>query len=70
MGEREAEQSWKETEGKREGKGRSENEDEREQEGNDERWRRGEGSARLAHHGLFLYSIDFSKSSWWESGSL
>lgn len=36
MGEREAEQSWKETEGKREGKGRSENEDESEQEGNDE----------------------------------
>lgn len=36
MGEREAEQSWKETEGKREGKGKSENEDEREQEGNDE----------------------------------
>lgn len=31
---------------------------------------RGKGSARLAHHGLFLYSIDFSKSSWWESGSL
>jgi len=25
-------------------------------------------STRLAHHGaLFLYSIDFSKSSWWES---
>lgn len=70
-GEREAERSWKETERTREGKGRSENEDGREQEGNDEGGgRRGEGSARLAHHGLFLYSIDFSKSSWWESGSL
>lgn len=33
VGEREAEQSWKETERKREGKGRSENEDEREQGG-------------------------------------
>lgn len=42
---------------------------EREKEGKDEGGR-GEGSARLAHHGLFLYSIDFSKSSWWESGSL
>lgn len=61
----------------REGKGAREREREKvreqQREGERERVRRGKGErerapTRLAHHGLFLYSIDFSKS--WRGGSL
>lgn len=44
-----------------------EREREKEREGKDEGGEGERDPTRLTHHGLFLYSIDFSKSSWWES---